>query len=238
MGLDGQQWTTLEQLARDHHTLIREEEPGLSSYGIEPRFGIGQRAFLIQTPAGNLLWDCLSLFDEAALGRLRALGGVQAIAISHPHYYTAMVEWSEAFGDAPIYLHEDDRTWVMRQSDSIRFWAGETQELFGRLTIVRCGGHFAGACVLHWPAGADGNGVLLTGDTIQVGPDLRSVSFMWSYPNLVPLGAREIGKITAAVKPFEFTRLYGAFPKMTIAGDGQAVIERSTERYLAKIRAR
>ena len=29
---------------------------------------------------------------------MNELGGIAAIAISHPHYYTSMVEWSRAFG--------------------------------------------------------------------------------------------------------------------------------------------
>ena len=56
-----------------------------------------------------------------ALGRDRELdeldaavgdaGGLETIAISHPHYYTSMVEWADRF-DARILLHEDDRDWV------------------------------------------------------------------------------------------------------------------------------
>src|SRR5215204_1049159 len=79
-----------------------------------PAFGIGQRAILAHTPAGNVLWDCLALIDEATVDLLNGLGGVSAIAISHPHYYTTMVEWSRALGGVPIYLHAADRQWVMR----------------------------------------------------------------------------------------------------------------------------
>lgn len=235
VGLNGQQWTTLAQLRTDHRIIIEEEEPRLSSFRIEPHFGIGQRAFLIQTDAGNLLWDCISLPDDVALSRIRDLGGIQAIAISHPHYYTTMVEWSSAFEDAPIFLHADDAEWVMREGRSIQFWTGETKELPGGLTAIRCGGHFAGATVLHWPSGGEAKGALLTADTIQVAPDRRSVSFMWSYPNYIPLGSADVRQIAAAMEPFRFDRLYGAFPKMTIPSGGKAVIARSVERYLSRI---
>src|SRR3954471_364064 len=126
VGWDGQQWTTMPELAQDHANELREEEPALIGLGVTPSFGIGQRALLVRTPGGNVLWDCVSLIDEATAGAVRDLGGLAAIAISHPHYYAAMVEWSWAFGGVPIYLHADDRRWVMRPDPAIEFWKGGT----------------------------------------------------------------------------------------------------------------
>jgi hypothetical protein len=94
----GQQWTTLERLRLTNRNSIRFEEPGLIGVGIDPHFAIGQRALFLRTPKANVLWDCLPLLDEAVVEMVRALGGVSAIAISHPHYYSSMVEWSRAFG--------------------------------------------------------------------------------------------------------------------------------------------
>jgi len=99
-----------------------------------------------------------------------------------------MVDWAERF-DAQIFLHTADREWVMRKSPRIRFWEGTTLSLWDGLTLINCGGHFEGGAVLHWQAGANGKGALLTGDIIQVVQDRRYVSFMRSYPNLIPLGA-------------------------------------------------
>jgi hypothetical protein len=45
--------------------------------------------------------------------------------------------------------------------------------------------------MLHVPQVADGAGALFSGDIIQVVPDRRWVSFMYSYPNLIPLSAAE-----------------------------------------------
>ena len=56
-----------------------------------PAFGIGQRALLVRTREGNILWDCVSLIDSDTVALIKALGGIYAIAISHPHYYTSMV---------------------------------------------------------------------------------------------------------------------------------------------------
>lgn len=236
VGEGGQRWTTLAELRSAHRNVFTAEEPGLTSLVTEPKFGIGQRAFLIETPAGNLLWDCVSLLDDATQAEITARGGVQAIAISHPHYYSTMVEWSSAF-DAPIYLHADDRPWVMRTSDRIRFWQGDVRTLFGGLTLVRTGGHFDGFQVLHWPAGAEGNGVLLAGDQPFVCQDRRWVSFMYSYPNLIPLSAVAIRQITSALAPWRYDRLYGAFAGQCVTTDAHAAVERSAERYLRAIGA-
>lgn len=235
VGLDGQRWTTLPDLHKDHTNKIAAEEAGLTAFFIEPKFGIGQRALLLQTPAGNVLWDCLSLLDEAAITYIKSVGGLAAIAISHPHYYTCMVEWSRVFGGVPIYLHQDDAKWVMRPDPRIHFWQGERQQLPGNLTLIRCGGHFAGGCVLHWPGGNQGKGALLTGDIIQVVPDRRWVSFMYSYPNYIPLNAVAVKRILAAVEPFSFDRIYGAFEQMTVQCEAKSVLERSVERYLIAI---
>lgn len=236
IGFEGQQWTTLEDLRQDHRTKIRTEEPSLTSFSIEPKFGIGQRAFLVETSAGNVLWDCISLLDSPALQQIEKLGAPTAIPISHPHYYTCMVDWSRTFGDVPIYLHAADAKWVMRPDKNIRFWEGEVQELPGGLRLARCGGHFEGASVLHWPGGASGKGALLTGDTIQVVPDRRWVSFMYSYPNYVPLNESAVQQILAAVVPLPFDRTYGAFPGLTVQNDGKQAVIRSAARYLKAIR--
>ncbi len=234
VGWEGQRWTTLEELRRDNHNSIREEEPGLTGIGTHPSFAIGQRALLVQAPGGNVLWDCVSLLDDATEAAVRALGGIAAIAISHPHFYSAMVEWAHAF-DALIYLHAADRQWVMRPDPSIVFWEDETPDVGAGLTLVRCGGHFAGGTVLHWAEGAEGRGALLAGDIIHVVQDRRWVSFMYSYPNLIPLSGATVQNIADAVAPFSFDRLYGAWWGRVVATDARAAVERSATRYLAAL---
>src|SRR5436190_1953866 len=228
----GQQWTTLERLRLTNRNSIRFEEPGLIGIGIDPQFAIGQRALLVRTPKGNILWDCVSLLDPALVEMVKGLGGISAIAISHPHYYSSMVEWSRAFGGVPICLHAADRQWAMRADKSIVFWEGETRALAEGLTLIRCGGHFDGGTVLHWADGAGGRGALLTGDILQVVPDRKHVSFMYSYPNYTPLLATAVERIVRAVLPFRYDRVYGAFWDLVIDRDGQAAVQRSLERYL------
>lgn len=237
LGWNGQEWTTVEDLRREHRNLVRVEEPGLVGIGTTPKFAIGQRALLVQSAGGNVLWDCISLIDDATVEAVRGLGGLAAIAVSHPHYYSSVVEWSRAFGSVPIYLHAADRLWVMRPDPAVVFWDGETQALHDGITLVRCGGHFEGGSVLHWPAGAGGKGALLTGDILQVAMDRRHVGFMYSYPNYIPLPAPAIDRIVAAVEPLAYDRIYGFMFDLTIASGAKEAVARSANRYLKAIGA-
>jgi glyoxylase-like metal-dependent hydrolase (beta-lactamase superfamily II) len=142
-------------------------------------------------------------------------------------YYSAMVDWGRRFGCA-VYLHADDAEWVMRPNPVVELWEGERKELGDGLTLIRCGGHFAGGTVLHR---ADGRGSLLTGDIVQVIPDRRHVGFMYSYPNLIPLPAAAVEAIRAALDPFAFETVYGAWWG-TVIEDGKGAVERSAARYV------
>jgi len=237
IGWAGQEWTTLEDLQRGHVNELRDEGPGLVGIGTTPKFGIGQRALLVQSPGGNVLWDCISLIDEATIAAVRGLGGVTAIAISHPHYYSSVVEWSRAFGGVPIYLHAADRRWVMRPDPAVVEWEGETKALHDGITLVRCGGHFDGGTVLHWPAGADGRGALLTGDILQVCHDRCHVGFMYSYPNYIPLPASAVRHVVEAVAPYAFDQLHGFMFHLRIASGAKEAVTRSANRYLRAIGA-
>jgi glyoxylase-like metal-dependent hydrolase (beta-lactamase superfamily II) len=230
----GQQWTTLDQLRSTHCNKFEDEAPQLLGIGTEPKFAIGQRALLLQSPSGNLLWDCISLIDDTTVTEVSARGGIRAIAISHPHFYSAMIEWAERF-DAQIFLHIEDRQWAMRKSPRLEFWQGDMLPFWDQIRLIHCGGHFAGGTVLHWPAGASGHGALFTGDIIQVVLDRRYVSFMRSYPNLIPLGASSIRRILERIEPFQFEQIYGAWWGANVLCDAKAAVARSAERYLRAI---
>ena len=231
IGWDGQQWTTLETVRERYHNIIKSLETDLTGIRTEPKFGIGQQALLVQAPGGNVLWDCITLLDDVTIAAIQALGGISAIAISHPHYYSAIVEWGHAF-DVSVYIHANDRRWVMRPDPSIVFWEGETKPVGQGLTLIRCGGHYPGGTVLHWATGAEGRGILLSGDILQVVQDRRYVSFMYSYPNLIPLPATAVHQIVAAIEPFPFERIYGAFSNLVVKSDAKAGVVYSAERYI------
>lgn len=235
IGAGGQRWTNPAAMRRTHRNAWRSYEPDLLGIGTEPAFAISQRALLVRTPQGNILWDCIAFLDEATITLVRALGGIAAIAISHPHYYSAMADWAEAF-DCPVWLHAADRAHVTRPFERLRFWSGPTHALAPGITLINAPGHYDGGTMLHWASGAEGQGALLSGDIIQVVPDRRFVSFMYSYPNLVPVNAATVRAIEAAVAPFAFDRIYGAWWDRVILGDAKQVVARSAARYIAAIR--
>jgi glyoxylase-like metal-dependent hydrolase (beta-lactamase superfamily II) len=235
LGWNGQDWTTLAQMREEgYRNEIRPLEPGLIGIGVEPSFAIGQRALLVRTEEGNVLWDPISYVDERAVDQIYTLGGIQAISVSHPHFYSSMVEWSRAFDRAPIYLPAADREWVMRSDPFIEFYQ-ESLAPFPGITLVQCGGHFPGSAVLHWAGGAEGRGVLLTGDTIMVAQDRRYVSFMYSFPNLIPLPPAAIVHIVEAVVPYSFDRIYGGWWGKIVTTEAMNALVRSARRYVRAI---
>jgi glyoxylase-like metal-dependent hydrolase (beta-lactamase superfamily II) len=230
----GQTWVSREELSKRHRLLWRDDL-GIPGLGLEPSFAIGQRALLLREPDGCVMWDCIPLATREAIEYVRSLGGLKAIAISHPHYYGAVADWSEAFGGIPVYLHGDDRAWITRPHPSIVPWYGESCRLSSDILILRTGGHFAGGTVLHWRAGAEGKGALLTGDVATVSMDRCSVSFMYSYPNYIPLNAQSVRRIADVVEPLVFDRIYGAWWDRNVGADAKAAFNASVRRYLAAI---
>jgi hypothetical protein len=234
VGLAGQNWTAQEKLSVAHFNAWHEYAPDILGVGTQPRFAIGQRAILMRTAHGNVLWDCVSLLDAATVSLIKALGGLAAMAISHPHFYTTMGEWSRAF-DVPVHIHAADRTHVVRPEGNLTFWEGETLQLVPGVTLIRGGGHFSGSSMLHWAEGAGGRGILCASDTAYVALDKQHVSFMRSYPNLLPLPARNVTAIAAALEPFAFDMMFGNFFESVIETGAKAAVERSVARYLAAI---
>jgi hypothetical protein len=232
VGWQGQRWTSLAGLAADgHRGELTEQGPGVIGVGTTPSFAIGQRALLIRAPGGNVLWDCVSYLDDALVAQIADLGGISAIAVSHPHFYGSMIEWAHAF-DAPVYLHAADREWVVRPDDAVVFWEGGTRQIGDGLTLINAGVHFAGGQVLHWRDADARRGALFSGDIFQVVKDRRWVSFMYSYPNLIPERPRTIRRALALIEPFGFEQVYGAWSDLVVGAGGAEVVRRSAGRYL------
>jgi hypothetical protein len=231
VGLNGQHWTLLEAMIEEHENHLEAVAPGITGIATRPAFAIGQRALLVQHPGGNVLWDCVSFIDQHTVDRVGELGGVAAIAISHPHFYSSMIEWSEAFGGVPVYLHNADAAWVARPDSHVTFWAGDTYPIVEGMTLLRCGGHFEGSSVLHVAGAADGRGALLVGDTVKVGWDLQSVSVMRSYPNFIPVGPAAIDRVERTLGAVEYDDMHGAWSGHSIRGGAQAIVARSLARY-------
>jgi hypothetical protein len=236
VGWSGQRWTTHDALAQ-RHVLRVEQDGDLLGIGIAPDFAIPQRALLLPTDGGNLLWECVSLVTDDAIAALRARGGVDRIVISHPHFYASMIEWSEALGDVPILLHAADRAWVQRSSRRIEFWEGDTLRLSDGVTLLRCGGHFPGSTALHWADGARGDGALFPGDALQVVQDRRHVTFMYSYPNYIPMRGSDVRAMRERLEGYAFADVYGFTWGRNILGGARAAVDASFDRFLQRLAA-
>lgn len=237
VGWDGQQWTTHDELVTTLHARI-EPDGDLLGVGIHERFAIPQRALLLETDVGNVLWDCISVVTPQAIEAIGAAGGIDMIAISHPHFYSSMVEWSDAFGGAPILLHAADREWVSRTSPAIEWWTGDERVLSPTVRLVHLPGHFPGSSALHWTDAPRGRRALLTGDSLLVGADRRQVSVMHSVPNHVPVGPDVIVDLRHRLDGVPFDDLYGFAWGGNIVGDADAAVGESLDRYLGAIGAR
>lgn len=234
VGWQGQCWTTTTEIAANHQIRF-EDAAGVTSLSLAPTFAIGQRAFLIPQEGGLVMWECLPTVTEAALARIAGMGRVQAIAISHPHFHSAMHEWSAALGGVPLYLHEADEDWVSFDSPFLRFWGGDRFALTGAVDLVHLPGHFAGSTGLLWKNGPRPGGSLFPGDALQVAMDRRFVSFMRSYPNMIPLGRKALGRLEKHVEPLAFADLYGSFEGREIIGDAKERVAASFARYRAAL---
>lgn len=234
VGWQGQAWTTHEAL-RARHGLRLEDDDGVLGIGITPAFAIPQRAIHLPTDAGNILWECVSLVTDEAVDALKARGGVDQIIISHPHFYSSMVEWSEALGGIPILLHEADRDWVQRPSPSIRFWDGDVHRLSEGVTLIRCGGHFTGSTALHWRDGPRRGGALFPGDALQVVMDRRHVAFMYSYPNFVPMRSSDVRSMRSRLEGYDFEDVFGYTWGRNIIGGARKAVDASFDRHLEAV---
>jgi len=228
----GQAWTTLAELAESGTRLeLSELEPDLFALRTTPGVGIGQESKIVRTPAGLLLWDPPGFVDDAGVAAVRGLGDVVAVVPSHPHMFGVQVEWSRALGGVPVLVAEADAAWVARPDDAIRTWSGEVEVLPG-VVLSQPGGHFPGSAVVHWAAGAEGRGVLLSGDTIFANPDRTSAAFMRSYPNHLPLSGAVARRVAQHVARRPFDRMYNNFSGV-IPTDARDVVLRSAERHAA-----
>ncbi|KAI9009903.1 beta-lactamase-like protein [Gaertneriomyces semiglobifer] len=233
--VDGQSFTTLSAMRQHQDRIVFSQvEEGIYALTVEPKFAIGQRAYLIQTENGNVLWDCIPYLDEEAIQKITELGGIRSIIISHPHYYSAHKVFSDAFG-CQIFAHVHDRFWTDNAGSTITLFEEPTYSPLPGVTAIRCGGHFAGSTVLHVKRPVPDNmnrAILFTADTIMVNADRKSFSFMYSYPNYIPLPPEDISGIWEAVYPFEFDDAYGAFQNQFVKGEARRKVWESARRYL------
>lgn len=201
--------------------LVELEEGLFALRGVEG-VGIGQEPNVLVTGHGNVMVEVPAAITDAAIGAVRALGPMRAIIPSHPHMFGLQSAWSAALGGAPVWTARADAAWLGRMPAHLHLWEGEEQVLPG-VTAAQLGGHFPGSAVVHWD-GVDGRGVLLSGDTIAPNPDGRTLAFMRSYPNRIPLSGAVALRVAEGAARFDFERLYGNFAGAVLEGAREAVL--------------
>ncbi|GKT47661.1 uncharacterized protein ColSpa_07842 [Colletotrichum spaethianum] len=242
---DGQWFTTLRELQDSNkYTNVFTKDKynsGVIAIRTEPQVAIGQRAFLLRSPAGNLLWDCITYLDDETVRRIKALGGIAAIVISHPHYFSTALHWAEAF-DCKVYVSVEDGEWLTRRGDAHVLWEGqETELLDGQFLAVKVAGHFPGSSVLLWKSEKK----LFVADSVMVVPSgvyhvdrppgTASFAFMWSYPNMIPLSPEAVHGIWTAVAGLDFEDAHSAFVGRDARGDAKKRLLESAQLFVRSI---
>lgn len=226
----GQAWTTLRRL-REHGRRVEVFEVADALHGLHAAaVGIAQQGMLVRTWGGNLLFDVPGLIDDESVAAVREFGGIAAIVASHPHMYGAQSAWSAAFGDAPIWVAAADERWLGHRPAAVRTWS-EPFEVLPGVRLDQIGGHFPGSTIAHWPAGADGGGVLFAGDAIFPVAD-GNVTFLRSYPNRIPLSAAVVRRMATHVSRYRFDVLYNNFGA-SAGPRADDIVQRSAARYAA-----
>jgi len=226
---NGQAWTSMEELKKDYSTGISKLSGNISALKMQPDFALANRALLVQSPGGNILWDCIPLPDQQTVDYIHSIGGLKAIVCSHPHYYSTMNGWASLFY-SPIYIHELDNEWIMYPTPSVKLWSGDSMLLWDGIKIIHTGGHFPGSCVLWLPSSID-RGTLLSGDSVYLSRRKTHLSVMYSYPNQILLHRRDFAAFDHKTSPLEFDTLYGAFDNQDLEGNAMDVFKASMQRY-------
>lgn len=228
--LSGQSWTPEEKLYGNHQVKIIELNPRVFELVIEPTFAIGQRAFLIKSPGGNILWDCIPMLPQATIDFILAEGGLQGIAFSHPHYYSNMHQWAREF-DCPIYIHEKDAPYIHDFGTRIQLWRGEKMNLWDDLLLYNIGGHFEGSTILLVPS-IGTKGSLFIGDALYLSPSLQHFAILYSYPNRIPLPIAKVQEIKERFNQLDFDAIYGFYSYQNVLDGAHALVQRSLGRYV------
>ncbi|KXX74478.1 Uncharacterized protein YmaE [Madurella mycetomatis] len=257
----GQEFTTLSSLRTSkvyrnefHSYPQNSKQPLFTTIVTNPKIAIGQRPILLHTPKGNILWDCITYLDDETADRINnELGGLAAIVISHPHFYSAHLEWAERF-DCPVYLSAEDQGWLARRDGKRQVFLGEieTRIEVGRedtgARAIKLGGHFPGSLVLLY------DGHILTADTLMMTPSGRAnwnvdalrrprerprgtntFCFMWSIPNMIPLSPDEIARMWGILKNYDMRSAHGLFVGWDI--EDERIKERVLESMQIQVRA-
>lgn len=226
----GQSWTQPADLHHKHSVKSNRLQEQLYELEMNPVFAIGQRALLVLSDKGNILWDCIPLLDEMTVEFIRSKGGLKAIAFSHPHFYSNMNEWAGVFS-CPVYIHKNDEEQIMVKGPNIQLWEGNEMDLWDGIKIICIGGHFPGSSILHVPF-LSKEGTIICGDTLFLSPSKKHFSAVYSSPNRIPLPIAEIKRIKNRFDNIPFDSFYGYIKTQNLHQDVKTVLENSMAKYV------
>ncbi|MBY0480357.1 MAG: MBL fold metallo-hydrolase [Chitinophagaceae bacterium] len=226
----GQIWITPDQLQRNNSVRLHKLHERVYELQIKPTFAIGQRALLILSDQGNILWDCIPLLNEPTISFIKTHGGLKAIAFSHPHYYSNMNDWAEVF-DCKIYIHQNDEQWIFNMNNHINLWTGQEKKLWDGIRLINIGGHFPGSSILHVPF-LSKEGTVFCGDTLAIAPNKKHIAVMYSYPNRIPLSLQEMNRIKNRLDKIPFDSLYGFYSDQNLSEDVKKILAASLHQYI------
>jgi hypothetical protein len=225
----GQQWISPSVLHQRHSIKLNKIKEQLYEMEINPVFAIGQRAMLVLSDQGNVLWDCIPMLDEVTINFIQSKGGLKAIAFSHPHYYSNMNDWAHQF-NCPVYIHENDAEHIHLKGPHIQLWKGDQMDLWDGMKLLLIGGHFAGSSILQVPF-LSAAGSILCGDTLFLSPGKNHFSVQWSYPNKMPLPVAEMRRIKNRFDNIPFDSFYGYIKTQNLESGTKEIFEKSMNRY-------
>jgi hypothetical protein len=105
--------------------------------------------------------------------------------------------------------HPENGVLIPCNFTNFQFWSGDKYRLSDAVTLIRCGGHFPGSTAIHWRHGPRLGGALFPGDALQVVMDRRHVTFMYSYPNYVPMKPSDVKTMRTRLEEYAFEDVFG-----------------------------
>lgn len=213
---------TADRLAPHVRTEVDEVEPGLWRFATVPQLGIGGSGYLLVRPGGgargepgNVAFEACGFYDDAALRRIDALGGVAWAAASHPHTYGGLWQLQQRYG-CEVAIQVDDLWWTGAFRTTWPYdeaLAVGGSDGGGALSLHRTGGHFPGHAVLHDAE----RRILLCGDAFKLdltADDPRvaeAISTHKGFVREIPLTAGELRRYREVVAALDFDQVWTPF---------------------------
>ncbi|EPQ52683.1 hypothetical protein GLOTRDRAFT_46948 [Gloeophyllum trabeum ATCC 11539] len=241
----GQAWTSWRELDGKHATRLEPDgrDPRIVRILTEPKAGaIGQTPFIIPSLDGSLIWDCSPYLSPSGVESILSLTSsskpLLGMAISHPHFFCSSVTWARKLG-CKVYICATDKEWFMRKDSFVDEYYRKNVGIPLTVECIFSPGHFPGSCVLHWDRSMEQSesslpqtGVIFCSDTCKIAVDRRRMTFMWSYPNYIPLPPKDVQKIWQSLRPFQFGDIYSAWPGEIAFGNGKEKVLNSARRFI------